>query len=512
MSRAIICLPSRTPLLATLFALILASCASFDGVNFTGKIATPAGMGDKTLSTSHLASVEKNANPKTEWPAEDWWTIYGNQQLNGLIAEALKGNPDLKIADARLHQAASSTLNAEAKREVTMTARTTVQGIRVPQSVLPNATSDAYFTPKALGIDGSYTFDLWGGQRAVVEAALGEQKASEVDVKAARLTLSVEVARNYEQLANVYRANFVATRELDRSTQMLKLTSQRVTAGIESVAAQREIEAQVASAARRVAETVQEVDSQKITLAILIGKGPDRAAEIERPTELLVVPLELPENLPADLIGRRPDIVAARWRVEAAQHGIEASKAGFYPSFNLTAALGLISFHTDDLLSLRSKYYAVAPAISLPIFNTGRLRAKLAERNAEYDIAVAEYNKMLVTAFNQVALYIQTTHSLAAQATEQKKSVEAMHQAREFAKQRYERGIGSYADVLVQDQSVYAAEGAMASIRMQQIDNAILMVHSLGGGYQAATTTTAAKTPETPGKPTATPTVPKASS
>ena len=137
MSCAIICLPSRAPLLATLFALILASCASFDGVNFTGKIATPAGMGDKTLSTSHLASVEKNANPKTEWPAEDWWTIYGNQQLNGLIAEALKGNPDLKIADARLHQAASSTSNAEAKRDVTMTARTTVQGIRVPQSVLP---------------------------------------------------------------------------------------------------------------------------------------------------------------------------------------------------------------------------------------------------------------------------------------------------------------------------------------------------------------------------------------
>ena len=504
------CWRHRSLLLALLFASILAGCASFEGLTVSGKMATPAGLADKTVSTSRVANVAKN-----EWPAEDWWLIYDNQQLNGLIAEALKGNPDLEIADARLHQAASVTLNADARRSATVTARATVQGIRLPQSALPNATSDLYFTPKILGVDGSYTFDLWGGQRAAVYAALGEQKASEVDARAARLALSVEVARNYEGLANVYRGNFVATRELDRSKQMLALSEQRVKAGIESIAAQREIEAAVASAARQVAETVQEIDSQKIAIAILLGKGPDRAAEIERPKELLVMPLVLPENLPADLIGRRPDIVAARWRVEAAQHGVEASKAGFYPSFNLTAALGLVSLHTDDLLSLRSKYYAVAPAISLPIFNTGRLRANLAERNADYDIAVADYNKTLVTAFNQVALYIQTTHSLAMQASEQRKSVEAFHQARDFAIERYKRGISSYAEVLMQDQSVYAAEGGMAAIRMQQIDNAILMVHALGGGYQESPSTAAAKTtatPEAPKNSTLTPPVPKASS
>ena len=478
-------------ILGTLLALGvgLGGCASSEGLSTEGKIATSSG-----LWSGNALSSSKTQFGKT-WPATDWWQALGDAQLDQLIKEALQGNPDLDVADARVRQAAAMAMNADASRSVSVKATTSIQGIHLPGKVISPTSDDQYFTPKILGLSGSYNADLWGGEKAAWEAALGQQHASEVDAKAARLALSVDVARTYAQLGYDYEAHDLAQKDTERTQHLLKLTVQRVTAGIDSISQQRQAEALAASAEQKSAQAAHAIESERIALAILIGKGPDRANAIARPKTLQPMALALPDNLPAELIGRRPDIVAARWRVEAAQHDIDSAKAGFYPSFNLTAAVGLVSFHTSDLISLRSRYYSVAPAISLPIFDGGRLRANLAGRNSEYDIAVAQYNKTLAGAFNQVALQIQAGQSLSAQEASQQQSVSAAREAWQMAMERYRRGIGSYVEALTVEQSVLAAETSLTAIRTQQVDTAIQLVHALGGGY--GTESTEQQTPQT---------------
>lgn len=481
----------RTLLLpASTAALVLGGCATSEDLAPQTRMNTPAALSaDKALANS-------SGKFAATWPAGDWWHALGDTQLNALIGEALHGSPDLAAADARLRQATAQALNADAARSPTLKAQASVQGIHVPGKLLSPSADDQYFTPKILGLSGSYGIDLWGGERAAWEAATGRQQAAEVDAQAARLTLSANVARAYAQLGYAWQACDLARKDAERAAHLLALTTQRVTAGIDSSAQQRQAETLAAGATQRQAQAAHAIESARIALAILIGKGPDRAAEISRPAVLEPLALALPDNLPAALLGRRPDIVAARWRVEAAQRDIDAAKTGFYPNVNLSAAIGLVSLHGDDLISLRNRYYSVAPAISLPIFDGGRLRAGLAGRNAEYDLAVAHYNQTLVGALNEVARQIQAGQSLLAQMAAQQQSAQAARAAWELARQRYQRGIASQIEALGAEQAVLAAEAALAAIRQQQIDAGIQLVHALGGGY--GNTVENAASPHTP--------------
>lgn len=466
---------AAVPLLGLL--LILGGCASSAGLSTQGRIATPASLS----ANKPLAAA--SAKYARTWPTLDWWRTLGDAQLDALIQEALQGNPDLAAATARMRQASALAMNADALRAPSVKATASVQGIHIPGKVLSPTAGDRYFTPWIAGVNASYNADLWGGERAAWEAALGQQHASEVDAVAARLTLSVDVARAYARLAHAYQAHDLRQKEAARAQHLLELTMQRAASGIDSLVQQRQAETLVAATSQQLAQSAHAIESAQIALAILTGKGPDRAAEIARPAALQPLALALPDNLPADLLGRRPDIVAARWRVEAAQHDIAAAQANFYPSFNLTAAIGLVSLRSDDLLSLHSRYYALAPAISLPLFDGGRLRANLAGRNAEYDLAVAQYNKTLVAAFNEVALQIQSAQALATQEAAQQQAATAARAAWELAMQRYRHGISSYIEALDAERSVLAAETTLDDIHTQQIDSAIQLVRALGGGY-----------------------------
>lgn len=442
-------------------------------------MATPA-------SLSAGKSLE-NPGPQyvSAWPVLDWWRTLGDTQLDELIQEALQGNPDLAAAEARARQAAAVATAVDASRSPSIGAKASVQDIHVPGTVLSSLgpAHDLSITTWMASLNGSYKADFWGGERAAWEAALGEQRASEVDAQAARLALSAELVRAYARLAYAWQAHDLMEKDVERAAHLLELTAQRVNAGIDGSAQQRQAEASVAAARQQLAQSAHVIESARIALAILVGKGPDRAAAIARPAALKPLALAVPENLPAELLGRRPDIVAARWRVEAAQRKIDAAKADFYPSFNLSAAFGLVSLRSEDLLSLRSRYHTVTPAVSLPIFDAGRLRAGLSGRNAEYDIAVARYNKTLVSAFNEVALHMQATQALTAQESAQRQAAGAAREAWDLSMQRYHRGLSSHIETLVAEQSLLAKETTLALIHAQQIDHAIQLIHTLGGGY-----------------------------
>ncbi|MGH8124116.1 MAG: efflux transporter outer membrane subunit [Rudaea sp.] len=455
----------------------LAGCASTHGLRPDGQLADAASLHAER-------SVAKTVVTPAAWPATDWWTQLGDRQLDALIAEALKDNPNLASVDARARAAQSQVDTANAKRLPTVNASGAVTGVYLPKTAV--SIGGSFETFPAMYASFNWGIDVWGGKRAAWEAALGQARAGEVDAHAARLMLSGNVARAYVQFGYAFAAKDVADAQLKRANVAHDLVKQRVVAGIDNQMQVRQAEAEVASAEQQVAVADEAIASARIALAVLLGKGPDRGLDLARPRVLQPAALAVPPNLSADLLGRRADLVATRWRVEAASKNITAVKTEFLPNISLGAMAGLASSSVDNLLSLPARFYEIAPAVSLPIFDGGRRRADLKNVDADYDLAVAQYNSTLIGAINDVADQLSGLDSLRMQIAAQQRGVDAARQAFDLSQQRYRAGVGSYLDTLSVQQQLLGAEQRMAALSAQQIDTSVRLVQALGGGYQAA--------------------------
>lgn len=471
-------MPLRTPLSLLFSALLLAACASPHGLHTQGQALDAASLQGPTFSGKLSPAA---------WPASDWWNRLGDPQLDALIEEALRSNPDLQVADARARQANAAVLAADAQRQPTLTGNAGVTRSRLARVDDPTGQGDRYSTLRSLSLDGSYHFDLWGGERAAWEAALGRARASEVDRQGARLTLAAEVARAYNDLGLAYATQDLAEQDLKRSRDMLQLGRSRVEAGLDSEYQLQQTQSLEAAAEASLTAASQQVESARIRLAVLLGQGPDRGATLPRPQLIAPSAVSLPANVPAELIGRRPDLVAARWRVEAASRDIDASKADFYPNLNLSVAAGSKSLLGDAMFGGASRFFSIAPALSLPIFDGGARRAALAGRDADYDLAVAQYNQTLVTALGDIGDVIQRIHSLQRQIEQQQRARDIARSSYDIAMQRYADGIGNYLDALSVEQQLLQSERQLASLQAERIDASVLLMQALGGGFEAAT-------------------------
>lgn len=455
----------------------LNACASMQGL----LPSTPQREAVSLLAGQSVADVQLS---DAAWPASDWWRALGDPQLDALIDEALRGNPDLEAADARTRLALAQADITDAAQKPTVGAGVSASGIRIPESVVAPPIGGHYSTLYRTTINFDYGLDFWGGKRAAWEAAVDRAHASEVDAQAARVMLSGNVARAYAELANAFAMSDVAQRELDRATGVRKLTDQRVRAGVDSLLQFKQADARVPAARQQLAAAQLDIARARSALAGLLGAGPDRGLAIERPKILNAVALQLPSRLPAELLGRRADIVAARWRVEAASRDTDVAKAAFYPNFDLTAAVGLASLGLSNFLTAQSRYYQVAPALSLPIFDGGRLRSGLSARHAQRDLAVSDYNQRLVSALRNVADAITAMRSLDEQVASSDEVAATTRAAYDLAMQRYNGGIGNYLEALSVQQAMLVAEQQATRLRAQRTEAGIALVQALGGGYQ----------------------------
>ena len=334
-----------------------------------------------------LGSSNSFAAPDAAWPGDGWWRAYGDPQLDVLTGEALHGSPDLQLAQARLHAAMAAVQGAHATRipEVTGTASFTEEkqsyNDLIPKAALPQGWNDYGLATVNL----SYELDFWGKNRAALAAALSEQRAAEVEVTEARLIISTSVASAYAGLVHLYTLRDNAAETLDLRTKTVALFRQRHDFGLETLSSVREVEARQAGAQADLLAIDERIGLQRNAIAALLGAGPDRGLTITRPTAQFSGSQGLPQNLALDLLGRRPDIVAARSRTEAAARRIDQAKAGFYPSVNLLGFVGLQSLGIDNLTKSGSGLGSIGPAISLPIFNTERLQGQLRGAHAEYE-------------------------------------------------------------------------------------------------------------------------------
>ncbi len=469
---------------ALVFILLLGACASTHDLQPQGRALDAA-----TLQTQRsLAGVPVTP---TAWPTQDWWKAFNDSQLDGLVDEALAGNPDLDAADARVRKAQALADVADAARKPSLGALAGAAGARIPKTLFPSPMGGHFGVTQYGILDFKWDFDVGDGKRAAWQAALGEARAREVEARAARLTLSANVVSAYATLANAYTQRDLAQQALQRAQTFGKLTAQRVAAGIDSRFQSAQIDSETADAAAQLAAADNDVRGSGIALAVLLGRGPDRVLDIARPQPLPATALALPSDLPADLLGRRPDVVAARWRVEAAAHKIKAAKATFLPDVSITALAGLVAGPGASLLQASAGLYSVAPALNLPIFEGGKLRANLAGEDADYDLAVAQYNKTVIGAINEVAERMDNLRALDAQSARERQSQASAQQAYDLAMQRYRGGVGNYLEALTVRAQLLDAEQRLAALHLQRASAAVQLIKALGGGFEPAADTSA---------------------
>lgn len=457
--------------------VLLSGCASPDDVQANGVLLKTGALASQhSLATDHLSPAD--------WPKQDWWNKLGDPALAQLINEALAHNPTLQVANARMEAADAQVSAADAGFSPTLDANASLKRSRLSRLEDPSGQGNRFSTVRSAGLMFTYDFDLWGGKRAAWEASVNQQKASEVDYQAARIALSTSITRTYIQLANAYESADLAKRELDRAQQITQITQQLLKSGL--VAEDRLLAANtaVSAAKQQVEQRTLVIGQLKNSLSTLLGQGPDRAASLPRPHLLSAQATGLPENIPASLISHRADITAARWRVEAASKNIAVAKARYYPDFNLTAMAGFKSILGDAILGDVSQSWSVAPAVSIPLFETG-LKANLQAKTAVYDLAVAQYNQTLTNALGEIADNVLVMQSLKQQLIDAEETAMLADKTYQVSTARFRSGLGSQLAVLMAEQQLIQAETQLSTLKTRQQDSLALLIQSLGGGFSS---------------------------
>lgn len=469
-------LPRRIVL--TALALAIAGCAQIPSLD---RLANPKHGQDYATSEAFAASA-------AHWPESKWWQAYGDAQLDALIDEALRDAPNLAAAGARLRRAeaigqvAGAPLLPQLGANASATEQRQSYNYLTPKSMTPEGWQDY----GRATLDFSWELDFWGKNRAALAAATSETEASRAEFAQTRLSLAATVATDYMELARLFAARNTAARSVEVRSKTATLFAERFANGLETKGSLREAEARRASAEGELLQIDEQIGLQRYRLAALLGAGPDRGLAINPPTINLSRSIGLPSELAADLLGRRPDIVAARLRTEAQLKRIDQKKAEFYPNVNLAGFIGLQSLGLNLLSNGDSTTGSIGPAISLPIFTGGRLSGELRGSVATYEESVANYNQTVTQALQQVANAALSQKSLGGRLNKSEEAVAAATEAYRIASNRYEGRLSSYLEVLSAEDAMLNNLRILTDLRSRAFTLDVALMHALGGGYGEA--------------------------
>ena len=419
-----------------------------------------------------------------DWPGKDWWRGFNDPQLDALIDQGIAANPSLRIAEARVRKTQSLVEGARSALLPQVNGNLAVMQEKFSENfIYPPPFAGTWNVQSQGTIDFGYEFDFWGKNRAAVASALGTAKAAEVDSAAARIMVSAAIMHGYVELQRAFAQRDIAETLQQSREHLLRLTAQRTSEGLDSQVELKLAETAIPDVRARISAIDESIALVRNQLAALLGQGPDRGLGIARPRlDPRQIPA-LPAQLPAELLGRRPDIVAQRWRVEAAAKDIEVAKALFYPDISLTAFLGLQSIGLSEFVKSGSSIIGVGPALSLPFFDGGRRRGNLAGRDADYDIAVEQYNTTLVDALHEVVDQLSSFRALAEQQSQQRLLLARTQDSFDLTLLRYHAGLINYLQVLAAEAQVLAQKSRTADLDARGLDLSISLYRALGGGY-----------------------------
>ena len=468
-----------------LLALSLAGCVDVPATTPSQVEIAPATLGLGVQPAPRLDS--------------DWWKAMGDPQLDRLVDQLLANNPTLQGALARIRAAQAELSVARAQ---------SYPNINLDATEQRQLLSNDYLLPKPFG--GSWqwvgdaqarfrwSLDFWGKQAALIERARATSEAVALDAAAARLALAGQFAQSYIDLLLAWQNIDIARQTLEERQTILDLTQSRVASGLENEASLEQAKALLALAKMEARRAQAQRDLGVHAIAALIGRGADAYASILRPAAEIENALPLPGQLPVDLLARRPDILAAHARVTAAMRGREAAHADFYPNIDLTAAIGFQSVGLANLLDGNALVAGVGPALHLPIFDAGAIRAQYARSTADLDAAVADYNGSVVSAVRQTADALTQVTSLEDQRQQQKLALDSAERAFGLAKERYRLGLSGQLPMLTAEATLLEARSQMTALVAQAASQRVTLLLSVGGGFAREVVATNTKQGATP--------------
>jgi NodT family efflux transporter outer membrane factor (OMF) lipoprotein len=462
---------------AAVAAIGLAGCVNYAGIKSDKEIAPP-----EKFETKQSLPAEGG-----QWPAMDWAKQFGDPQLPALIDEALKDNPTIDQARARIEKASSyvGSANSTLYPNVTGSYAWTRQ-LYTGNGIVPPPYGGTWQSENNVLVSASFDLDLWGKNREKLRQAVSQEKVADAEAEEVRISLAASVAGTYNHLAQLYALRDIQAREVKNREDIGQITDGRVGAGLDTNVERQTAYGETSTSRSSVSDLDGQITTVRYQLGALLGDGPDRGLKIANPSLGAGASVALPDNLPADLLSRRPDIVAAFWQVDAATHDVKEAKAEFYPDVNLSAAAGFDAFGWGRLLTAGSRQIQAGPAIHLPIFDAGALRSQLKGRYADFDYDVATYNQTLINALSDVATQVTQIHSSDRQMVDALQALDAQTKAYQLAIVRYKAGLNQQLQVLNADDNRLAAETAVVNLEMDRRSKQIGLIKALGGGFDAS--------------------------
>ena len=427
------------------------------------------------VDNARLNLPEASGQTLAQWPQQGWWTQYHNATLNALIEQAMRDGPSLKVLATRI-DASQNAADAVRKLSYPMGQvkvdwtgqeffNTRINGA-TPQTQaalssrgIPTNPSDQFIALTNISAGISWDLDLWGHNRALYGAALGLSRAQTLEYEAARQGVIANIVGLHAQImAFTERANIV-DKQIATQIMLRQRWLEREQAGLQPTQNSVQVDMTLAQLAQLKQSLMAQKAVARAQLAALVGQTPEQLAEFL--PESTWQTLNLPQNIPVQILGTRPDIAAAREYIVASTEQVNAVKAEFYPNINIGLSTALQLLNLQDILDFRGQNAAVKPAISLPIFNTIQLNAKLRQQQAQLDNTVAQYNQTVFQAVSdahqQLAQYRQAQAYLTAQA----RIVKDSQTLTDLSAQRYRAGMSPQMESLMYQTATLREQDAL---------------------------------------------------
>ena len=438
------------------------------------------------LAKRDIASAELSSNIKLAhegWPEAQWWTAYHDEQLNAIIKQALASGPSLEVAAAHIGTARSSLSRslADLGLETSLYANANRQRYS-GTGLFPAPIGGAYYTEETLRLDLHYNFDWWGKNRAQVAAAVGELNAGRASYAEAEQALAASIAQSYFRLQGAW-ARLANTEQLAATqTALVQDRAKRIARGLANADEQRTAEADLSLIRKQQAQLKSDIEHEREALRALAGADNKALADL-KPVTLSPAPHALPARLGIELLARRPDLQAARWKVEASLSKIDAAKAAFYPDVNLTGSIGLDTVKVENLLQAASRTVYLGPTVSLPLFDSKRLDAQLDGARTSRNERIAEYNQTIVEAVRDVAQSGAQLQGIEQQIVQQTEATGSARAQLASAQARVDHGLANNSSLLNARLALLKQQDADLYLQQIQLLAEVALTNALGGGY-----------------------------
>ena len=426
----------------------------------------------------------RQARPLDGQPRGAWWAEFADRTLDSLEAQVDAANPDLAAAEAGYAQARALAAQAEAGLVPWVSGGGSLSANK--QSAdrpLRSASQPTYYGTNTIYLQASYELDLWGRVRNLVASGKAQAQAGAATLESVRLILHAELASDYILLRGLDAEIKLLADTAGAYTRALELTRNRAEGLIASGLDVARAETQLDTAQAQQSDAIARRAVLEHAIARLVGQA---ASTFSLPQNVTPIALpDIPPGLPSALLLRRPDIAAAERHAAAANALIGVAEAAFYPTLTIGLGGGIQDTRLN-LLSLPNSFWSVGPAISLPIFNGGFLRAREAGAKAQFDAAAAEYKGTVLDAFQEVEDNLARLHWLAQEAREEDAAVAAAQKELDLSMNLYRDGAVSYLEVVTAQTAALDAQRAALDLRTRRLSASIGLIRALGGGWSAA--------------------------